>query len=425
MQTFHLTDEFTDPAAEQAIIAAITQQPDLYWQCIDLLPAEAFVQERGAWRDLMAAVESERQPRACSWMPARDAIATARRLADLLQRRLLAAAQERLAEALYDESRPATELTSILEEEAARVNALVSETNTGRLLWASDLITDVVREAEERRLTRQATGRPVLGLPTGLSRLDALINGLNPGLHLLGGPPGMGKTSLAMQIAVAVTAEAPVVYVSFENSPANLVLKAIASRCGINPQDVQRGWADVNVLRAGAEEWRETAARIGFVEGCGRLTVTEVRAKVLQALNRHKVKQGLVIVDYLQLWAKASQEYRGLQNVRERVEALGAALRELALRVSCPVLALSSQNRAQGNYGSGKGAAALDSLKESGDLEYAADTVLFLTEARERQAQAPARAVDLTVAKNRQGDIGSVELIFRPDLASMREVTSP
>ena len=107
--------------------------------------------------------------------------------------------------------------------------------------------------------------------------------------------------------------------------------------------------------------------------------------------------------------------------MRERVELLGGALRELAARLHSPVLALASQNRAQGHYGNGKGTAALDSLKESGDLEYMADVVLFLTETLERQSRPPARAVDLTIAKNRHGDIGKLLLIFRPDLGTLRE----
>jgi replicative DNA helicase len=72
------------------------------------------------------------------------------------------------------------------------------------------------------------------------------------------------------------------------------------------------------------------------------------------------------------------------------------------------VLALASQNRAQGHYGNGKGV-----------------VVLFLTEALDRQATLPARAVELTVAKNRHGDTGKVALIFRPDLGTMREEMRP
>ena len=124
-----------------------------------------------------------------------------------------------------------------------------------------------------------------------------------------------------------------------------------------------------------------------------------------------------MVVDDLQLWAKVAEDLRGNFSVRERVEMLGGLLRELALGLYSPVLALASQNRSAGNYGTGKGSAALDSLKESGDLEYAANVVLFLTEAQERCATPPARAVELTVAKNRHGDMGKVGLIFRPDLA--------
>jgi len=71
-----------------------------------------------------------------------------------------------------------------------------------------------------------------------------------------------------------------------------------------------------------------------------------------------------------------------------------------------------------GNYGNGS--AALDSLKASGALEYAADVVLFLTEAQEQRATPPARAVELTVAKNRHGDTGKVGLLFLPDLGTMQ-----
>ncbi len=85
------------------------------------------------------------------------------------------------------------------------------------------------------------------------------------------------------------------------------------------------------------------------------------------------------------------------------------------------MLALASQNCSVGNDGNGTGSAALDSLKESGDLESAADVVVFLTEAQERCATSPARAVELTVAKHRHGETGKVGLIFRPDLGTIWE----
>jgi replicative DNA helicase len=283
------------------------------------------------------------------------------------------------------------------------------------------VVPQVLAAADARRQQREETGKTVLGIPTGLISLDEALNGLTEGLYLLGGPPGMGKTTLALQLAAHATREVPVVFVTFENAPTALTLKALCAAGGVNPQDVYRGQADLTRLRAAAQAWQPVAARLALVEGSGRLTVAQVRAQALRAMQYHGTTQCLVIVDYLQLWAKVAEELRGSMSVRERVELLGSALRELAARLHSPVLALSSQNRAQGHYGNGKGTAALDSLKESGDLEYMADVVLFLTEAPERQARPPARAVDLTLAKNRHGDIGKMGLIFRPDLGTLRE----
>jgi replicative DNA helicase len=109
---------------------------------------------------------------------------------------------------------------------------------------------------------------------------------------------------------------------------------------------------DVTLLRLAAAAWQLSAQRLALIEGSGRLTVAQVRTHALQAMHLHS-----------------------------------------------PVLALSSQNRGVVHYG--KGSAALDFLKESGDLEYAADAILFLVETVERPVLPLARAVDLVVAKNR------------------------
>mgnify|MGYP001465417166 CR=1 FL=1 len=244
---------------------------------------------------------------------------------------------------------------------------------------------------------------------------------MGDGLHLLAGPPGMGKTTLALQIAVAATTEVPVVVVTFEHAPENLTLKLLCARAGVPVRDVQRGYADLAKLRAAAAAWQPVAQRLAVIEGSSQLTVAQVRTQARRAMQQHEAERCLVVVDYLQLWAKVAEDLRGQFSVRERVDMLGGLLRELALGLRSPVLALASQNRSAGNYGTGKGSAALDSLKESGDLEYAADVVLFLTEAQERVATPPARAVELTVAKNRHGETGKLGLIFRPDLGIMRE----
>jgi len=113
MQTFTLQTDFVDEAAERGVIAAVARNPALYWELIDLLPAGVFACEPDAWERVARAIEAEQKPEALEWEPAADPKEAATTLADLLQRRLLAQEQERLAAALYDMDKPAAETASL------------------------------------------------------------------------------------------------------------------------------------------------------------------------------------------------------------------------------------------------------------------------------------------------------------------------
>jgi replicative DNA helicase len=426
VKTYHLADDFIDKQAERALLIAISQQPDLYWELLDDLSPGVFICEPETWKTLSATIEAEKQPQIPEeWInsiESGDGLTLkpnelALRLADLYQRRLLAQAQERLAEGLYATT-PASELTSMLEEEAARIQIAIKETQLGRLLWSSTLMKGVMIEAETRRRAFLESGSSILGVTTGITKLDHYLNGLAVGLYILAGAPGVGKTTLSLQIAIAAAAsKVPVIYVTYENSPANLTLKALCANARIPCSSVERGIADLTPLIRASERLEPTLSRLALIEGTSRLTLAQVRGKAFQALARHKAERCLIIFDYLQ---RASHTV-GYDQMRYNVSALAGELRDMANRLKSPVVAISSQNRSSGDYGKGGGSANLDSLKESGDLEYSADVVMFLRLSDKRPSNPPAKAVDLVLAKNRFGDTGSVSMIFRPDLGELRE----
>src|SRR4029453_2457480 len=116
MQSYHLTDEFTDIPAEQGLLASLAQSPTLYWELVDLLTPEVFAHEILTWKAIALASESDQPPLIsipADWLPAPDPHAAAHHLVDLRQRRLLAAIQERLAQGLFDATPPATDIVTL------------------------------------------------------------------------------------------------------------------------------------------------------------------------------------------------------------------------------------------------------------------------------------------------------------------------
>jgi replicative DNA helicase len=423
MREVHLGDDFNDSAAERSLTAAVLHAPELIEE-LQSLPAAAFGEESATWNAVRAALQegSQYSGPAMQWQRTTEPTDVARQLVTNFHKPILAEHLEDMAKELYGQPEIGPVLAKV-EAAAAQMRILIGEPVIPRVLIGSDLVDKVLADADMRVQTRIRTGKPCMGLSTSIVRLDELLGGLEAGLLILGGPPGMGKTSLALQIALNVARETPVVYVTFENSAFNLATKALAARAGVKPKDIRRGYADLDLLVRAAEDSRHVNNRVAFAEGTSRFSIPEVRTIAREMMSRHNAQQCLIIIDYLQLAAKCSAEVRKLPTLRERVETMGARLRELAMEMNSPILCLSSQNRASGNYSKDQGSAALDSLKESGDLEYGADVVLFLTgtAAAERLVPFSNRALDLTIAKHRNGEVGRIEMVFMPETGILRE----
>lgn len=414
-----LLEKFSDPATEWAVLAALKQNPDLWPEVQDRLHAEVFTEARAAFEEVAAALNAGKEVPAADDKaePAADVHTAVARILELHARRAAGAAVEKLLRDLWNSDRPTSELLAEFEMQLARVTQTLPSNEVSRYVSMAELLPDVLRDVARRRQAVKERGAAAIGLPTGIKALDKLLGGLQPGIHMLAAEPGAGKTTFCLQVAAHVSRSGyPALFVTFEESAMRLVLKAVCSAAQMPFKDFTEGFGDVERLRQAARDHLPDLERVHFLEGNSRTTLLQVKAKAVKAMERCKTDKCLIVIDYLQRWAALSKQT--YQDFRFAVASMAAELRDLSMTLDSPVLVISSQNR------SGQGQATLTSLKESGDLEYAADSVMFLTVSDKRDATPPAVPVDLKVLKNRYGAKGTVPLIFRGDLATFREVAA-
>lgn len=410
-----------DPATELALLAALQALPALVWGPVGQLTPDLFTDGRGTiYAALVAAAQAEQpMPQLVDAAPAADPVAAAGQIRRRAQARILDGELAALGRALNRvQAQPEAIVEALAAFEAAAARARQVGAPTGTLVAAADLLAGIVANLQQRAEQRAATGADVLGIPTGFPRLDTLLNGLEPGLLVLAGQPGMGKTTLANLIAANVAAQGtPVLYVSYENSRENLILKHLCRLAGIAETDARRGKADPVVLGVVARTFGERSGCLYYLEAAAETTMDGIGALAAQVKRRHQADRVLVIIDYLQKAAHAV----GYDELRANVGKIAAQLRDLARSLDSPVLALASLNRA--GYSAEERKPTMAHLKESGDLEYGADVVLLLSESKaDGPPQGDGKPVTLRIEKNRGGEAGTnVPLVFRPRIGDFKE----
>jgi len=271
-------------------------------------------------------------------------------------------------------------------------------------------------------------------LRSGMKALDEIVPGFYPGeLILLGGRPSMGKSAVASCIATrAAKAGRGVCIASLEMTPESLAMRMISEATGDRGAGVS-----YSAMRRGQMDERQARTIISTVEGMSDLPIQflppsyrdigAIYAGVKQVNRRLAGNLGLVIVDYLGL-------IRGEGKSRyEEITNISIALKGLALQLGVPVLALSQLSRAVETRDEKR--PQLSDLRESGQLEQDADTVLFcyrgeyylererpeaddieLHAAWQDSMEKAKGKLEIIVAKQRQGEIGTAHMKFNPAL---------
>lgn len=248
---------------------------------------------------------------------------------------------------------------------------------------------------------------------TSLAGLDNILGGgLEPQrLMVVLGAPGGGKTTLVNQIAVhAANSGRPVFYVTSEDIPFVLLAKTLARQSQTNYTAVLKAYDDQRErigLALKAYQESQAATRLRYLDATMGTTLSTVRACAQSHFEAFKDGgSGILVIDYLQRLARSLSSYReGRQDLRLAVTALSEELRAIASGLDCCVIALAAQQREA--YKTNGSRNALASGKESGDIEYTADTVMAIVDDDQRTMQVPwLQAKVLRVDKNRQGPAG-------------------
>ena len=279
---------------------------------------------------------------------------------------------------------------------------------------------------QQERKEMAATGFPALN--------RALSGGLERDrLYVLLGAPGSGKTTLANQIADALSRERAVLYVSSEDTPMTLLAKTLARRSTIEYSAVLRGsQSERDRIEAAFAEYREQPQvhHLRYLDATQGIRLQEIAEQAEQhfAATRQRTQgDPILIVDYLQRLVRAEELLlRGTggspgTDARQAATIYTERLRSLACDLHCSVLCLSAMNRASGYTSAGSN--LISAAKESGDIEYTADVILAIGEQLEDGTPIAlphpgAFAWNLTIAKNRQGMSSAtgarIELIWYP-----------
>jgi len=291
--------------------------------------------------------------------------------------------------------------------------------------------------AEQARAAFARDGR-LTGITTGLVDLDQKLGGLHPSdLLILAGRPSMGKTALALNIAInAAKSGARVFFPSLEMSKGQLGLRALADFANVSGDRLRKGMVRRDELSS-VEDARDHFRSLPIhIDDTGGIHIAKLCARARR--QHRKTGLDLIVVDYLQLIT--TDAGKGGNRVQE-VSQITGALKALAKELNVPVLALSQLSR-QVEAREDK-RPMLSDLRESGSIEQDADVVMFVYrdeyylgrteppentpkhyEWQEAMSKVMGKA-EVIVGKQRHGPIGTVHLAFDSDLTRFGNLAKP
>jgi replicative DNA helicase len=420
--------------AEEAVLGALLIDPDAIIRVATFLrPKDFFLQRNGWICEAILNLHSRREP--TDLITLTDELERQNQLAEIggpayltdlinatptsihveyyakivertaILRRLIDGATQ-IAQLAYEDTEEVAEIIDRAESIIFGVTERRSERDLRPIRHAIDRYYDLI----EYRSQHQGE---LMGIPTGLKDLDRLLGGLQRSdLIILAGRPGMGKTSLALSMALQASRKwnKRIAIFSLEMSDEQLVQRLLSAETGIDSQRLRLGQIRDEEWPVFIQATSLLADTSIFLDDTPAISAMELRTKARRLEAEHGLD--MLIVDYMQLMRGDVRS----ENRQQEISYISRSLKELARELNIPVIAASQLSRAVESRHDKR--PMLSDLRESGSIEQDADVVLFVyrDEVYNPDTEFPNLA-EIIVAKHRSGPTGMFSVYFKKMLA--------
>ena len=309
-------------------------------------------------------------------------------------------------------------LETILADTEKKIFDLLQSRSSGDFVPIRQVALNVLENIEKASKTKET----VTGVPTGFIDLDYKTSGFQPSdFILIAARPSMGKTAFVLNVVdhVAVKKGIPCMVFSLEMSKEQLVNRMLSMESNVDSQKLRTGTLTDS-------DWDAVVEGVGIIGGSKLIiddtpgiSISELRSKC----RKMKLERGLgmVIIDYLQLMTGSG---KSSDNRQQEISEISRSLKALAREMQAPVVALSQLSRACETRTDHR--PMLSDLRESGAIEQDADVVMFLY--RDDYYNKDSEMKDMAeviIAKQRNGPIGTVNLVWMPQYTKFANATRP
>ena len=327
----------------------------------------------------------------------------------------------------------------MVDELSQEFYSLIEGGGTGTIKDGKDIILKVV---EHIKTQIELGEQDIVGLDTGFKKLNEMIKGFKNGdLIIVAARPGMGKTTLCLNfMSQVLKSGAGVVFFSLEMPAEQIMMRILSSKTSIPLQDIMTGKIDDEAMARLSDACGEFSEYKLFVHDSGYVNIHQVRTQMRKLKAMHP-EISLCVIDYIGLMMSTNN----FADRHIQIAEISRGLKLLARELDMPIIALSQLNRSLESRANKR--PMLSDLRESGAIEQDADIILFVyrdefyleQEEKEKEKRASAEGkeyksthvfnklqekAEIIVGKNRNGETGSVDVLFQKQHSRFEDITS-